>query len=557
VAATPPASAQLQEARDALARADWERARDLFQAALDIEPSAEALDGLGQACFWLGQTGEALESFAKAFTEYRRRGDPERAAYLAAIFLAGEYRIAGNASLASGWLGRAERLLEGVGECSARGWLHVEYSKRAADAQEEERHAIEALAIARRLNDADLETTALSHVALARISQGQVEEGFALLDETMATATAGEAEDPLAIGEACCIGLVACENVADVRRARDWAQTVVDLAERRNFVLISPWCRAIYASFLTATGRWKDAEREFERSLREYGRLPEMNHPRTAALAGLADLRIRQGRLEEAEQLLAGSEHRPAAVAPVVRLHLARGEIELATERVEQRLEVVRENEAFAAPLLALRGAVALAHGDPAAAREAIATLAETASRLRRDELVALAKVLAARAAQLAGDPVAAAELEAAVEEFARLEMPLEEGHARLELARAVAMERPHLAVEHARTALAAFERLGAARDADETAAVLRGLGAPGRPAPRLGGTLTKREQEVLALLGGGLSNADIASRLVISPKTAEHHVSRILKKLGLRSRAEAAAYAIRASVTSGEGGML
>jgi DNA-binding CsgD family transcriptional regulator len=50
----------------------------------------------------------------------------------------------------------------------------------------------------------------------------------------------------------------------------------------------------------------------------------------------------------------------------------------------------------------------------------------------------------------------------------------------------------------------------------------------------------------VLRLLGEGLSNREMAARLFISPKTAEHHVSRVYAKLGLRSRAEAAAYAVR-----------
>jgi len=74
----------------------------------------------------------------------------------------------------------------------------------------------------------------------------------------------------------------------------------------------------------------------------------------------------------------------------------------------------------------------------------------------------------------------------------------------------------------------------------------MRSLGARGRAGPRGLGVLSRRETEVLRLLGEGLSNREIAARLFISPKTAEHHVSRIYGKLGLKSRAEAAAYAVR-----------
>jgi DNA-binding NarL/FixJ family response regulator len=57
---------------------------------------------------------------------------------------------------------------------------------------------------------------------------------------------------------------------------------------------------------------------------------------------------------------------------------------------------------------------------------------------------------------------------------------------------------------------------------------------------------LTRRENEVLDLLSHGLSNTEIGERLFISPKTVEHHVGRILSKLGLRNRAEVVAWVLR-----------
>jgi DNA-binding CsgD family transcriptional regulator len=145
-------------------------------------------------------------------------------------------------------------------------------------------------------------------------------------------------------------------------------------------------------------------------------------------------------------------------------------------------------------------------------------------------------------------DPhVACQHLETSLAAFNDAAIPYRAAQTRLALANLLhGRDRP-VAASEARVALAAFEDLGAGPEADEAAALLRDLGvAASRRGPKKVGRLTKREQEVLQLLGEGLSNPEIAERLYIARKTVEHHVERILAKLGLRGRAEAAAFVAR-----------
>jgi hypothetical protein len=116
------------------AEADWAAARDAFTAALEAEPGdPEALDGLGQCLWWLGERDAGIDRPRQAYTEYQRRGDTRRAGGLA-TYLAGEHRIDGRIAASAGWHSRARRLLADAGPCPELGWLAIEEAKRAGDA---------------------------------------------------------------------------------------------------------------------------------------------------------------------------------------------------------------------------------------------------------------------------------------------------------------------------------------------------------------------------------------------------------------------------------------
>ncbi len=521
------------------ADADWEGARDEFAAALEHEPGdPEALDGLGQSLWWLGERDAGIERRREAFAAYKRRGDSLDAAGLA-IYLAGECRIDGQNAAASGWLARGKRLLEGEGATRELGLLEIEEAKRADDPVEAERHAREGLTVAQAVADPDVECAALAQLGRAVVGQGRIEEGMAMLDEAMTIALGGEGSDPLACGDACCTTLVVCDGLADISRATEWCEAVIAFNERRRFLPMQSWCRGIYGEVLVRAGDWERAEAVLTDALR--GK-PDVRRAggHVLPLSVLATVRLHQGRDEEAERMLEGLEDHPTALAALVHLHLQRGDLEIAQALLDRREE---DGE-----LLALRGAVLLAAGDSAGAAAALERLRAVADSLDREDLRAEAALLAGRIAVADGDnATAATELEDAVARFAAVKYPLNEARARLELAEVGAAAGSPLALAGARAARDVFERLGARRDADRAAAVLRGLGASGRTSARGDwDELTTREREVLGLLAEGLSNAEIAERLVIAPKTAEHHVGHVLSKLGVRSRAEAAAHAVR-----------
>jgi DNA-binding NarL/FixJ family response regulator len=538
----PTADELLRLGRKALAAADWEGARALLEQAAEFGETAEILDGIGEALQFGGEHAHAIELKERAFAEYEQRGMRAEAAELARWLAFLYASVHGNEAAANGWMARAESVLEGVEECAAHGWLILDRAPWTSDASEREQFAAEAIEIARRYGDRDLEFDAMALLGEAHVASGRVAEGMTLLDQVMAAVAAGEIGGVGAVGEIYCRFLSACERAADVTRAEQWLEAATRFEAWGDFV--PPTCRTHYAGILIALGRWEEAERELVAAARTFERGYRAERP--FPLLRLAELRVRQGRFEEAERLLDGIDWHIRAKRSLASVALARGDLALAGDLVRLCLESTPTSDPDCPPLLGLLVEVQLARDDLAAAEETLDQLAALAGSSADDRTRAVAMLTKGRVRAAQGDEQARADFQAAVELFAGLGLTLEVAQARVALARALASHAAAAAAVEARHALETFERLGATRDADVAASLLRELGAPGRTFPKGYGALTRRETEVLLLLAEGCSNAEIAQRLYISRRTAEHHVARILSKLGLRNRAEAAVYALR-----------
>jgi DNA-binding NarL/FixJ family response regulator len=271
------------------------------------------------------------------------------------------------------------------------------------------------------------------------------------------------------------------------------------------------------------------------------GQRPRCLHP----VADLVALRVLQGRLEEAETLITGFEGDSDCAPSAAAVDLALGRPARAVDRLVAALDALAETPVLTLPARSQLVDAALAAGDAGLAQDAAQRIADLAAatdtplhRAHRDH--AAGKVALARA-----DGEAAGLLRSAALGFAQSGAPLAACRARMDLARSLVGKDRGLAITEARSALQSLDRMGATAEADRAAAFLRGLGVKGRTGPRDGSLLSRREQEVLGLVCEGLSNTEIAERLFISTRTAGHHVSNILTKLGVRSRTEAAAYAL------------
>ena len=530
----------LQEGRKAYARSAWAQAYESLARADELEPlAAEDLELLATSAFMLGREDESMRALERACHRHSE-ADERRPAARCAFWIGIQLMLHGEMGPATGWLGRADRLLEGEGECVEQGYMLMPVAMQhdaEGDLEGASATAAAAAEIGERFGDKDLFALAIHTQGEFLVNGGRVREGLGLLDEAMVTVTDGGLS-PIVTGIVYCGVILVCEQVFELRRAREWTAALTRWCEQQpDLMAFTGRCFVHRAQILQLQGDWSEALAEAERADRRSEKA--MNQAAAARACYLqGEVHRLRGEFAEAEEHYRkasrlGSEPQPGLAL----MRLAQGNRDAAAASIRRVVGETTDTLPRAA-LLPAFAEIMLAAGELDEARSACRELEEICEECESEMLGAMLAATRGAVELAAGDPAAAlVTLRKASKAWAVLEAPYEAARARVlvgQACRALGDEEAFaLELDAAR---AVFDELGAAPD---VAAVdsFAGVAADTHG-------LSARELEVLRLVAAGRSNREIASALVISEHTVARHVQNIFRKLGVPSRTAASAFA-------------
>ena len=489
----------------------------------------------------LGRDDEWASVLERAHHAYLAAGEP-LPAVRCALWVGTNFAARGEFGAATGWLGRAQRLLEREeGDHVERGYLllpAVFGHEAAGDYDAAAATAAEAAEIAQRFDEPDLFALAVLSQGQMLIRGGRIRDGLPLLDEGMVAVTGGELS-PIVTGLVYCGVILACQEIYELGRAREWTAALTRWCGRQpGLVAFTGRCLVHRAEVMQVRGAWQEA---LEEAHRAGIRLTETMNQRAAGLAfyrqgELYRLIGQFGAAEDAYRTASrfGWEPQPGLAL----LRLAQGRRDAAAAAI-RRVTAEAAEPLKRAGLLPAYVEIMVAAGDLDEAREACGELEKIAEGFESAMLGAMVAHARGSVELAAGEAGAAlVPLRRAWEVWQELEAPYEVARARVLVAMACRAlgdtDTAELELEAARDT---FEALGA----EPELARVDSLTAGARPTAH---GLTVRELEVLRLVAAGKSNRDIASALVISEHTVARHIQNILGKLRLPSRTAATAFA-------------
>lgn len=356
----------LEAGRDAFERRAWQDAyRLLKEADVDGRLSGADLEALAKSAWWIGRSNECISAFERAYAAFVDAGDKSQAAFIA-LTLRREYHSKLSHSVAQGWLGRAEQLLDGLEPVSvAHGYLAIAHGELAFDRGELD-HALEhfdrAVEIASGLDDHDLQAWAAMRRAYALATSGRLDEAWVLMEDVAASAIGGEL-GAHTTGSVFCNVMAACRDSADYRRGAEWAEVSKNWCERQDIAGFPGVCRVHRAEFMRLTGAWAEAGEEVLRATEELvDFLPAVAG---TAFHELGEIRLRIGDLDAADEafdqaLELGDAGQPGRA----QLLLARGSPDAAAASIRNALDDVAWDRLARARLLPAQADIARARGD-------------------------------------------------------------------------------------------------------------------------------------------------------------------------------------------------
>ena len=539
------ASSALAGGRAAFEDRNWPLAAQLLGRADGKDSLApEDLERLAVAAYMTGQVAESEDAWTRAHLARKDGGDSSGAARCA-FWLGFQLLNSVEKARGMGWMARATRLLEGLDSpCAEQGYLLFFEGVRSVMGGEPS-DALERFTAATRLGedfgDPDLVALGRHGQGRALLRLGRIAEGTSLLDEVMVSVTTGELS-PIALGDVYCSVIEAWNEIFDMGRAREWTAALNRWCESQpEIVPYRGACLIRRSELLQLGGHWEEAIHEALLAVDRLGEPP--GQPALgAAFYQLGELHRLRGALSEARAAYEdASRHGRTPQPGLGLLRAAQESTNVAIGAIRRALESTTTMPRRAT-LLAAMGDMALEVEDLDSARGAVEELRALAERFDAPLIRGLAARASASLELAGGDPASALPgLEEALRVWMSVPCPYEVARTRIQIARASAAmgdkegERMHLEL-----ARSAFEDLGAVPDVERLEA--------GReaPQPKSQHGLTPREVEVLGLVAQGMTNREVASALYISEKTVARHVSNIFRKIGVRTRAAATAYALK-----------
>jgi DNA-binding CsgD family transcriptional regulator len=536
-------TAAVERGRQAYSTFAWREAYESLARADQAAPLAgEDLELLATSVFMLGREDEWMQILERACQSYSDAGDLLPAARCA-FWIGTQLAIRGDMGPATGWLGRAQRLVERDGsECVEQAYmlLPVAFQHEAAgDYEGAAATAAAAVEAGERFGDPDLFALAVHVQGEMVVRDGRVREGLGLLDEAMVAVTAGGVS-PIVTGIVYCGVILACEEVYEVRRAQEWTAALTRwCGQQPDLVAFTGRCLVHRAQLMQLHGAWRAALEEAERA----GQRFEAAMNRGAAAKGCylrGEVHRLRGEFAQADDAYReASQHGFDAQPGWALLQLARGNAEAAAAAIRRVLGETTE-PLRRAGLLPAYVAILVSVGDVDEARSASGELGELAAEYESALLHAMGAQARGTVELAAGDPgVALVSLREALRAWLELEAPHEAACTRVLVGQACQAlgDRDAFALE-LEAARNVFEELGAAPD------LARVDKLTGRVETNARHGLTPRELQVLRLVATGKSNREIAGSLVISEHTVARRVQNIFTKLGVPSRTAAGAFA-------------